>query len=384
MAQSEAIQGISAGVGASATSQTQAPQAQAFLATSPATREQTSPAHDITDSILVSDEVTEESGDHPPTPAIGQSARNTGSANEENSADGENDAKDAKGADGKKDAKDAQAAEEKKKAEEDAKKKEIEDLQKKIDELEKKLEGQKEAGDEPGAKQTQGQLDAARQQLKDLTEPQGAANPVQAVQSAGAPPPAGGSAPVAGANQGDAIPPSMPPSHPYFNPGAPGSPTAPGGAQAPGGPSAPGTSASPGANAKPISPDDLKKGTPMGQALAQEALKHATDGTGDGGHCFRNVGDDLRKFGIQTSGASAYMAADQLAQSDKLKEVSGVSQDDLKKLPPGAVVVWNRGGGHEHGHISIALGDGREASDVLRQQITNYGTSYRVFLPNDG
>ena len=54
---------------------------------------------------------------------------------------------------------------------------------------------------------------------------------------------------------------------------------------------------------------------------------------------------------------------------------------DLPKLPPGAVVVWNKGPGHPHGHISISLGGGREASDKIRKQITNYGTSVRVFLP---
>ncbi|NMA26339.1 MAG: hypothetical protein GX934_01075 [Burkholderiales bacterium] len=76
------------------------------------------------------------------------------------------------------------------------------------------------------------------------------------------------------------------------------------------------------------------------------------------------------------------MAADQLAQSDKLREVQ-VNPQDLPKLPAGAVVVWDRGNGHEHGHISICDGKGGEYSDVYRQQTTNYGTQCRVFLPAD-
>lgn len=114
-----------------------------------------------------------------------------------------------------------------------------------------------------------------------------------------------------------------------------------------------------------------------GQKMAEEAKNHAT---GSGGYCFKYVSEVLRKFGINTSGASAYMAADQLAKSDKVKEVK-VDPKDLKKLPAGAIVVWNKGAGHEHGHISISDGKGKEYSDVPRNQITNYGTSARVFIP---
>lgn len=140
----------------------------------------------------------------------------------------------------------------------------------------------------------------------------------------------------------------------------------------------------PGTGAVEVNPDDLQGGTPAGRELAASAFQHATDGTGDGRHCYRNVKQDLAKAGINVTGGSAYMAADQLAQNSKVQEVKGLANEDLKKLPPGAIVVWNRGNGHEHGHISIAMGDGREASDVMRKQITNYGTSFRVFLPKDG
>lgn len=119
------------------------------------------------------------------------------------------------------------------------------------------------------------------------------------------------------------------------------------------------------------------KAAAWGKKLAETARNHAT---GSGGLCYKYVAEDLAKYGVSVHGASAYMAADQLAKSNKFREVK-MSPSKFKSLPPGAVVVWNRGNGHEHGHISVALGGGKEASDVPRDQITNYGTSARVFIP---
>ena len=99
------------------------------------------------------------------------------------------------------------------------------------------------------------------------------------------------------------------------------------------------------------------------------------------GYCYRGVKHHLRQIGVNLTGGSAYQAADQLAQTGRFREVQ-VSREQLRSLPAGAVVVWNRGNGRRHGHISIAMGDGREASDRIRRQITNYPNSYRVFLPN--
>lgn len=124
----------------------------------------------------------------------------------------------------------------------------------------------------------------------------------------------------------------------------------------------------------------LTGGSDTGKKLAEIAKAEATNGDSSGGWCYRDVGRSLAKIGINVSGGSAYMAADQLAKNPKVKEVK-VSQGDLAKLPAGAIVVWDRGAGHEHGHISIATGDGKEASDLMRNQITNYGTSFRVFMP---
>ncbi len=124
--------------------------------------------------------------------------------------------------------------------------------------------------------------------------------------------------------------------------------------------------------------NSVRGGTAFGRTLAQDAARNAN---GPGGWCFKWVRQALERNGVRgVGGASAYMGADQLARNPKFREVS-IPPSQFKSLPPGAVVVWNKGPGHPHGHISIALGDGREASDKIRNQITNYGTSARVFLP---
>ena len=77
------------------------------------------------------------------------------------------------------------------------------------------------------------------------------------------------------------------------------------------------------------------------------------------------------------------MAADQLARHPGFKEIR-VGASQLRDLPAGAVVVWGRTGVSPHGHISIALGDGREASDhvdVQRTQLRGH-TNVRVFMPS--
>lgn len=134
-----------------------------------------------------------------------------------------------------------------------------------------------------------------------------------------------------------------------------------------------------GGSAGTVSASSLGNGTAWGRSLASDALKHSVKGPG--GWCYKYVAQALARHGVSVHGGSAYMAADQLATKKEFREVK-VSQADLKKLPAGAIVVWNRGNGHVHGHISISLGDGREVSDLVRNQTTNYGTSYRVFLPN--
>jgi hypothetical protein len=133
-------------------------------------------------------------------------------------------------------------------------------------------------------------------------------------------------------------------------------------------------------NAPPLNLANVQ-GSALGQQIAQSANQTANS-LNSQGWCAKGVRMALEKVGINGIGAaSAYMVADQLAKHQKFKEVQ-VSRDQLKSLPAGAIVVWGQSAGHQHGHISVALGDGREASDHVQGQITGMaGSTLRVFIP---
>jgi peptidoglycan hydrolase-like protein with peptidoglycan-binding domain len=110
------------------------------------------------------------------------------------------------------------------------------------------------------------------------------------------------------------------------------------------------------------------------------------------GACAKGVNDALTSLGVPGRG-HAYQKAQQLAGNPKFREVN-ISSSDLANLPRGAVVVWGRSGAKPYGHVSIALGGGREASDHVQNQVRGgrYGTDFgngpdpqgrqfRVFLP---
>lgn len=118
-----------------------------------------------------------------------------------------------------------------------------------------------------------------------------------------------------------------------------------------------------------------------GQMLANQTRKIATRWNSTG-KCYKGVTQALKSISVKVEGLSAYMAAGQLSKDPKMKEVS-VKQDKLKELPAGSIVVWGKTKKSPHGHISVSLGDGREASDHIENQRTQLRgfTNYRVFVP---
>lgn len=135
------------------------------------------------------------------------------------------------------------------------------------------------------------------------------------------------------------------------------------------------------------------RATAFGKRLAGfgRSLAQSLGGYSSLGKCYTGVGLALVKAGVNVTGLSAWMAADQLAKSARFREVK-LPAAQLPKLPAGAVVVWDRsndpakrnwGHGWTHGHISIADGKGREMSDYIDSQRTSYYASkrFRVFLP---
>jgi peptidoglycan hydrolase-like protein with peptidoglycan-binding domain len=120
----------------------------------------------------------------------------------------------------------------------------------------------------------------------------------------------------------------------------------------------------------------------LGTKLAKTAEKVARN-KNTVGWCYSGVATAVaRAVGVELWGDSAYMAAKQLASSRKFNEVK-VPTSSLRSLPAGAIVVWGKTKDSPHGHISVALGDGREASDHIDRQRTNLRgyTNARVFVP---
>lgn len=123
-------------------------------------------------------------------------------------------------------------------------------------------------------------------------------------------------------------------------------------------------------------------GTKVGNKLANTAERVAKN-KNTVGWCYSGVATAVaRSLGFELWGDSAYMAAKQLSSSRKFSEVK-IRPSELKKLPAGAIVVWGKTNASPHGHISVALGDGREASDHIDRQRTDLRgyTNFRVFMP---
>lgn len=124
----------------------------------------------------------------------------------------------------------------------------------------------------------------------------------------------------------------------------------------------------------------------LGNKLANIAAKNASR-TNTVGWCAKGTNDSLELAGFtngETRVASAYQEADKLANHKNFKEVY-VSRDDLSKLPAGCIVVWDRNStgnrpGDLHGHITVTLGNGQEASDHVQSMYLK-GARYRVFVP---
>lgn len=121
-----------------------------------------------------------------------------------------------------------------------------------------------------------------------------------------------------------------------------------------------------------------------GNFLANVAEKVATR-MNDRGHCAAGVTQTCVSAGVSNFSeinGDAYKKADKLAEmKDRFAEIQGLSRNDLDKLPAGCIIVWDKSDGHDYGHSTMTLGDGREASDHVINHIYKPNASYRVFVP---
>lgn len=139
----------------------------------------------------------------------------------------------------------------------------------------------------------------------------------------------------------------------------------------------------------PVDLDGARTGN-FASRIADSAEREARN-TATVGYCAKSVNKVLNSLGVGGYG-HAYQKANQLADNPRFKEVS-VRPDQLNQLPRGAVVVWGRSEQKPYGHVTVALGNGKEASDHIQNLITRgaYGTDWgsgprggsnvRVFMP---
>lgn len=118
-----------------------------------------------------------------------------------------------------------------------------------------------------------------------------------------------------------------------------------------------------------------------GIKLAQDALSHANSKST--GYCAKSVKESIARTGLGSyENGHAYQCADILSNNPNFKEVK-VSADDIDKLPAGCVVVYPQGDSgysSQYGHIEIALGNGKAASDFVNKNVKESANA-RVFVP---
>lgn len=128
----------------------------------------------------------------------------------------------------------------------------------------------------------------------------------------------------------------------------------------------------------------------FGKELAQfsKAQALAMGGLTSLGRCAFGVETSLAKLGVNMTG-HAYQLKDQLDRDKRFKRVE-VTDEMMKRLPAGAITVFNKneknrhlGKGALYGHVEVSLGNGQAASDFMGPQMVNHyaGGERYVYLP---
>jgi len=117
----------------------------------------------------------------------------------------------------------------------------------------------------------------------------------------------------------------------------------------------------------------------LGERLAVAAEQNAR-AVNTPGWALREVTRVLRQFHFRLGQHhSCYQVVGDLRQNAWLQEMQ-IQRAQLPLLPPGAIVIWDRAPELPQGHISIALGEGWEASSTLNEQ-QNLNSNLWVFIP---
>ncbi|MBS2037798.1 hypothetical protein JST97_22630 [bacterium] len=117
----------------------------------------------------------------------------------------------------------------------------------------------------------------------------------------------------------------------------------------------------------------------LGQRLAQAAENNALM-VNTPGLALGEVSKVLREFGFRLGNhTGCFQLVSDMRASPLVQEVQ-LPRSELVHLPAGVIVVWDKAPGLQSGHVSIALGDGREASSLVCEQM-QFNANHWAFYP---
>ncbi len=124
---------------------------------------------------------------------------------------------------------------------------------------------------------------------------------------------------------------------------------------------------------------DVNYDAKKGEKLTKTALSRSVGWTG---YCARYVKTAIKNAGLgRYESGHAYQMPDILRRNNNFKEI-GTSQVNVKDLPSGCILVYNRGSqgySSEYGHVEITTGDGRAVSDGITKHL--YKKPDAIFVP---
>ena len=124
----------------------------------------------------------------------------------------------------------------------------------------------------------------------------------------------------------------------------------------------------------------LKYSSEKGQRLAADVSSHRVGFTG---YCARYVADGLRRTGLGKERANATDMDNLLVNNSNYRMVKITSKEQLRSLPAGCIVVYERGAAGynaKYGHIEVTMGDGTAVSDGVTRNM-RYSENMTVFVP---
>lgn len=117
----------------------------------------------------------------------------------------------------------------------------------------------------------------------------------------------------------------------------------------------------------------------LGERLARAAENNAMI-INTPGFALREISKILREFAFRIGNHyGCFQLIGDLRSSPLLQEVQ-LPKSQLPLLPPGAIVVWDKAPGLQLGHVCITLGNGREASSTVSEQLL-LNSNHWVFFP---